>query len=105
MCNSSRMKEKTPVHMLKREDISLEGRAARRHAGDLKEFSAPDYISGSKSNPHSEPAEIDQPHYKDHGAGNHHGEDGIMREDKIQKGKVYKNGPRHTGESTELEED
>ena len=99
--------EKTPVHMLKREGISLEGQAARRHAGDLKEYGTADYISGRRSNPHGGRDDSVGDFYNDHGGGlktSHHGEKKLPHDDTDIKKKVFKNGPRHTSESTQEEE-
>lgn len=101
-CGSKR--ERTPVKYLKREDISLEGEAARKHAGDLKKFSHPQEEQEFSGSPHSEPAAVDQPHYKDHGAGNHFGERKLPHDEKDISKKVFKNGPRHTSESTDMED-
>ena len=89
------MHEKTPVHMLKREDISLEGRAARKHAGDLKEFDAPDYVSGRKSDRNDRDDSVGS-FYKDHGAGNHHGEKKLPHDDTDISVKVFKQAKNHT---------
>ena len=70
MCiNAKRTREKTPVHMLKREDISLEGEAARKHAGDLKKFSHPQEEQEFEGSPHSAPAEKTDSFYSEHGRG------------------------------------
>jgi len=91
----------------KLDGVSRESYESRKKAGDLKSFEKAKEISGKENDPHGGRDNSLNEGYKDHGTGKHPhwGEKEIMREDKINKGKVYKNGPRHTSESTEIEDE
>lgn len=61
--------ENSPVKFLKREGVSLEGSEASKRAGKGKRFEPADYISGSRSNPHSKAPDCSDEFYDDHGSG------------------------------------
>ena len=91
-------------YMLRMRGISREGNKARKESGDLKTFEKPEYISGRRNSPHEGRSDSLNSYYKDHGAGNHHGEKKLPHDDKDISVRVFKNGPRHTSESTDLED-
>lgn len=54
--------------------------------------STADYISGRGSNPHAAPEKKTDAFYKDHGKGNHYGEESVSKEN----GKTVKGTPGST---------